>query len=131
MKWGELGPIVVGQRVDVGLKDGRTVRGDALAVRDTELLVQTKGDPPGGTKLSRESITGIAVTRTHGSGGRTLGTIVGAVGGMYLFGYAASKTDSAAVGLPLFFGGSIALGTVGYYAGKAADTSITRITIIP
>jgi len=130
MKWSELGPIVVNQHVDVALKDGRTVRGDALAVRDTELLLNAKSDPKGSMTIPRESVTGLTVTRTKGAGGRTFGTIVGAVGGMYLFGYAASKTDSAAVGLPLFFGGSIALGTVGYYAGRSADTQKTRITII-
>ena len=131
MKWSELGPIVVNQRVDVALKDGRVVRGEALAVRDTELLLEAKSDTKGSMTIPRESITGLTVTRTKGSGGRVFGSIVGIVGGMWIGGYTASTTDSAAAGIPIFLGVSTLTGVLGYYAGKQIDTRTTRITIVP
>jgi hypothetical protein len=131
MKWSELAPIVVNQHVEIALADGRIVRGEALAVRDAELLVQTKGDPPGGTRVARESIKGVTVKQTRGSGWRTFGTVVGVIGGLWLTGYAAWATDSAAVGWTVFLGGTTALGVVGYQLGKQGDTRTTRITILP
>lgn len=131
MKWGELSPIVVNQRVAVALKDGRVARGEALAVRDTELLLEAKSDPKGSMTIPRESITGLTVTRTKGSGGRVFGSIVGVVGGMWIAGYAASASDSAGTGWPIFIGGTTALGVLGYYAGKQIDTKVTHITIVP
>ena len=128
MRWSELGPVVVNQRVAVTLKDGRVVRGEALAVRDTELLLEAKSGPKGSMTIPRESITGLTVTRTKGSGGRIFGSIVGVVGGMWIAGYAASNSDS---GWPIFIGGTTALGVLGYYAGKQVDTRTTRITIVP
>jgi hypothetical protein len=131
MKWGEIGPIVVNQRVAVAWKDGRTVRGEVLAVRDTELLLETKTDKKGSMTIPRESIAGLTVTRTKGAGGRTFGTIIGILGGMWIGGYTASTTDSAAAGIPIFFGVTTLTGMLGYYGGKQLDTRTTRITIVP
>jgi len=131
MRWSELGPVVVNQRVAVALKDGRVVRGEALAVRDTELLLEAKSDTKGSMTIPRESITGLTVTRTKGSGGRVFGSIVGIVGGMWIGGYTASTTDSAAAGIPIFLFVTTATGVLGYYAGKQVDTRTTRITIVP
>jgi len=131
MKWSELGPIVVNQRVDVMLKDGRVVRGEALAVRDTELLLEAKSGAKGSMTIPRESVTGLTVSRTRGAGGRTFGTIVGIIGGMWVAGAVASQTDSGAAGWSTFIGGTTALGVLGYYAGKQIDTRTTRITIVP
>lgn len=130
MKWSELAPIVVNQHVEIALADGRIVRGEALAVRDAELLVQTKGDPPGGTKVPRDSIKGVTVKQTRGSGWRTFGTVVGVIGGLWLTGYAASATDSDAVGWTVFLGGTTAFGVLGYQLGKQGDTHTTRIVIV-
>jgi len=131
MRWSEIGPVVVNQRVDVALKDGRVVRGEALAVRDTELLLEAKSETKGSMTIPRESITGLTVTRTKGSGGRVFGSIVGIVGGMWIGGYTASTTDSAAAGVSIFLGVSTLTGVLGYYAGKQVDTRTTRITIVP
>ena len=73
----------------------------------------------------------MTVTRTRGAGGRTFGTIVGIIGGVWAEGAVASSTDSAAAGWPILIGGTTALGVLGCYAGKQLDTRTTRITIVP
>ena len=71
------------------------------------------------------------VTRAGGAGGRTFGTIVGIIGGIWAAGAVASSTDSAAAGWSVLIGGTTALGVLGCYAGKQIDTRTTRITIVP
>lgn len=131
LKWGELGPLVVGQRVDVTLSDERVVRGEALAVRETELLVKTrKGEKPTMT-LARDSVKALTVYRLRGSGWRAFGTTMGVLSGMWIAGAAAFATDSEAMGWLVFLGGTTGFGVLGYHAGKQGDTDKMRITIVP
>lgn len=132
LRWNELAPMVAAQRVEVALADGRIVKGEAIAVRDEALLVDAATKPKGSTSIPRVEISQITVKRTNGSGGRIAGTILGVFVGTWIAGYTAtSVTDSAGVGVPLFIGLTTLISVGGYYAGKSADTKVTRITIIP
>ena len=132
LKWSELAPLIAGQRVEVVLADGKTIKGEAIAVRDDALLVDARTAPRGSTAIPRASVTVIRLQRTTGSGGRAIGTVLGVVLGMTVGGAVAfGIADSAGTGVPLYIGLSTAIAVGGYYAGKAADTKTTLITIVP
>jgi len=131
MRWGELSPLIVGQRVAVLLGDGRTVRGTALAVRDPELLLGADRRSAGSLVVARETVREVTVYRLTGAGGRTAGTIAGIVGGMWLSGALAMGVDSPAAGWAIVLGGTTTLGILGHKAGRAVDTEVTHLTIVP
>ena len=132
LRWSELGPLVAGQRVEVALPDGRLVKGEAIAVRDEALLVDATTAPKGNREIPRASISLIVLKRMPGSAGRTIGTVLGVLGGMIVAGYtAANVADSGGAAATVFIGLTTLFSVGGYYAGRAADTKVTRITIMP
>ena len=138
LKWGELSPIIGGQRVQLVLPEGTAIKGEAIAVREEALVMDVQGTsnakayPKGSATIPRASVTLIQVERRRGSWGRKLGTVVGVLSGVVLGGYAAAVTaDSASAGIATFLGIASA-GTVGgYYVGKRLDKQVTLIKIVP
>ena len=132
LRWNELGRLAVGQRVEIPLPDGRVVKGEAVAVRDDVILVDASTKPKGSTSIPRSSVTQLTMMRTKGSGGRTAGTILGVIGGMYLGGAVVfHMSDSGGAAGYAFLGITTAVTMGGYHLGKQADTQTTRITIVP
>jgi hypothetical protein len=74
--------MVTGHSVILTLSDGRQVRGQAVAVREAALLLNVSSPVPGYEKgngsVPRGSVVSIDVKRARGTGGRALGTVVGA-----------------------------------------------------
>jgi hypothetical protein len=136
LRWEELQPLILGQRVTVTLADGATVHGDVLAVRDDALVVDVGRRPvpaaaqPGG-RLPRSAVATIRLERAGGGGGRNLGTIIGVLTGVVVGGYVTSQVaDSAGTGIPLFLGLASAITAGGYYAGRRIDRRITIIRVV-
>lgn len=138
LKWGELRPILEGQRFQLVLPDGTAIKGEAVTVREDALVVDVMGTSnakafaKGSASIPRSSVTLIQVERRRGSWGRNLGTVVGVLSGVVLGGYvAAVATDSAGAGIPTFLG-IAAAGTVGgYYIGKSIDKKVTLVKVVP
>lgn len=138
LKWGELSPIIGGQRVQLVLPEGTAIKGEAIAVREEALVMDVQGTsnakayPKGSATIPRASVTLIQVERRRGSWGRKLGTVVGVLSGVVLGGYAAAVTaDSASAGIATFLGIASA-GTVGgYYAGRQLDKHVMLIKVVP
>ena len=138
LKWGELSPIIVGQRVHLVLPEGTAIKGEAITVREDALVVDVKGTsdakvyPKGSATIPRALVTLLRLERRRGSWGRRLGTVVGVLSGIVLGGYVAAVTaDSAGAGLATFLGIASA-GTVGgYYVGRQLDRRVTLIKIVP
>jgi hypothetical protein len=65
-------------------------------------------------------------------GGRTIGVIVGALGGLVLGGDLVAHTaHSEAAAIPLFLGISTGSAIAGYFTAKTSDRRITTIRILP
>jgi len=138
LKWGELGPIVSGHRVELVLPDSTVVKGEAVLVREEALVIDVnKASGPttyqkGNASIPRSSVALIRLRRTGGSWGKTIGTVVGVLTGVVVGGYvAATTTDSAGTGIPLFLGVASAGTLGGYYAGKELDKTVTLIKVLP
>ena len=136
LKWNELAGVLGGQRLEVVLAGGKSVRGEGISVRQDSLLMDltspAAGYPKGGASIPRTSIELIKLHRTRGAWGRGMGTTLGVITGLTVGGYVAgTHTNSAAAGIPLFLGITGAITTGGYYAGKAMDTKVTLIRIVP
>jgi hypothetical protein len=135
LRWTELAPLIGGQRVEVLLNDGLKIKGEVIAVRDDTILLDVasaaKGYPKGNGTVARGSLMQINLERRRGAWGRSLGTVFGILTGMTVGGYAAAHTDSAGAAIPTFLGVSTAIGTGGYYLGRAIDRRITKIRLVP
>ena len=126
LRWNELAPLISGQHIEAVLNSGLKVKGEVVAVRADELVLDTKKDG----NIPRASLVQINLERRRGAWGRTLGTTLGILTGMGLGGYTAAHTDSAGAGLATFLGISGAVGTSGYFLGRQIDRKITKIRIV-
>jgi hypothetical protein len=126
MRWNELASLIGGQRVEAVLNSGLKVKGEVIAVRADELLLDSKTN----SNIPRTSLVQINLERLRGAWGRSLGTVLGILTGMSVGGYAALHTDSAKAALPTFLGISGAIGTGGYFVGRQIDRRITKIRIV-
>jgi len=136
MKWNELAPLVGGHRVAVLPNEGTSVKGEVVAVREDTILLASssvKGYPKGSGSIPRGSIVQIDLVRARGAWGRTMGTVIGVLGGMTLGGYglATHKNESAGAGLATFLGIAAAGSLAGFYAGRTIDKRVTHIKIVP
>lgn len=138
LKWNEVGPMVVGHQVKLVLPGGAQIQGEAIAVREDTLLLNVKKTsdrksyPRGQDAIPRASVTTLQCETIRGPGGRTIGVIVGALGGLILGGDLVTHTaHSEAAAIPLFLGISTGSAIAGYYTGKASDRRITTIKILP
>jgi len=138
LKWGELAPLIVGNRVELALTDGVRVGGEAVVVREDALVMdvrKTSGEksyPKGSGNIPRTLVSTIKLERTHGSWGRSIGTVIGVLTGLVLGGYVAwAATDSDGTGIPVFLGIASATAVGGYYAGRGLDKKTTMIKVVP
>ena len=136
LRWNELAPLIVGRQVELTLAEGRKLKAEAVTVRDDALVVDVKkASGPykkGNGVIPRGSLTLIKLVQTRGSWGRTLGTVVGVLTGLTVGGYAAATaTNSASAGIPLFLAVSAAGTLAGYYAGREIDRRVTTIRVVP
>ncbi len=136
MKWNELAPMIGGHRAALVLTDGATVKGEVVAVREDSILMDVSSAVRGYTKgsgsIPRNSVSLIRLQRTRGAWGRTLGTVIGVLGGVVVGGYvAATSTNRAATGIPVFLGVASGISVAGYYAGRGLDKRITQIKVVP
>lgn len=138
LKWNELGPVIAGHQVKLVLPGGAEIQGEAIAVREDTLLLNVKKTsdhrsyPRGQNAIPRASVTTLQFEIIRGSGGRTIGVIVGALGGLILGGDLVAHTaHSEAAAISSFFGISTVSAIAGYYAGKTSDRRVTTVRILP
>lgn len=83
----------------------------------------------------RGSLISFDVKRERGIGGRALGTVVGALGGMGLGAWVDAQNnvlrhtlgEDAGTFIGIAAGGAVA----GYFAGSAIDNKVTHIRVVP
>ena len=137
LKWTELASMINGHRVEIALTGNATVGGEAVSVRQDTLLldVARSSDPKrystGNAAIRRDDIELIKLQRTRGSWGRTLGTVIGVVGGLGTGGYAATRSDSGGAAVAVVVSVTSAAAIGGYYAGRSLDQRVTLIRIVP
>jgi len=136
IRWNELAPLIVGHHVSIPLLGGGIVEGEALSLRDDSLVLDISKTsdasryPKGQTPIPRASVTEIRMAERRGTGGRILGSVVGALVGMVAGAeIAAHGTRSEAAVVSTFTATAVALTIGGYYAGRSADrhTRLLRI----
>jgi len=139
VRWNELAPMVTGHSVTLMLTDGMRIKGQAVAVRDDTLLLNVSSPVPGYEKgngsVPRGSVVSIDVKRERGIGGRALGTVVGALGGMGLGVWVDAQNNVLRHTLGeetgTFIGIAAAGAVGGYFAGTAIDNKVTHIRVVP
>jgi len=135
LRWIELAPVVVNHKVKAVLPDGTEIQGLVVAVRDDALVLNVKsrkGYPTGQNVIPRASLSTLQIDDFRGAGGRTIGVIVGALGGLILGGDLVAHTaNTEAVAVSSFLGISTASAIAGYYAGRTRDHNVTMIRIVP
>ena len=137
LKWTELAPMISSHVVDLTLSDGGWVSGEAIAIREDTLVLDvkkssgTKRYAKGNAAVPRSEIKLIALQRSRGTWGRTVGTTVGVLAGISVGADAAYHTNSTGAGVAVFAAVASGIAVVGFYAGKGLDRRTTRITIVP
>jgi len=138
IRWNELAALIVGHHVSIPLPGGGVVEGEALSVRDDSLVLDIGKTsdpsryPKGQFPLPRASVTEVRLAERRGTGGRILGSVVGAlVGGVAGAEIAVHGTHSEAAGVSAFTATAVALTVGGYYAGRSADRHIRLLRIAP
>jgi hypothetical protein len=131
LRWGELGPVIVGQRVEVLLTDRTKVAGDVLVVREDAIVMDLGKNRRSGT-VARENVALIRLERMTGTGGRKLGTVIGVISGLFVGGYVTGRyVDSAGAGILSMITISSGFTIGGYLAGRSLDRKITTIHVTP
>lgn len=138
LKWSELRSAIEGRTIQLTLPGGATVHGDVRIVRDEALVLNVRRSsdamayPKGYTTIPKESVTELRVREIHGRWGRKVGNGLGTLAGVLAGGYIAVHTaNSPGPGLATFgiITGAGAVG--GYFLGKAVDTRVTLIRVVP
>jgi hypothetical protein len=138
IRWNELAALVIGHRVSVPLPGGGIVEGEALSVRDGALVLDVGNTsdasryPKGQTPIPRAAVTEVRLAERRGSGGRILGSVVGAlvgiVGGAEI---AVHGTRSEGPAVSTFTAVAVASTVAGYFAGRAVDRHTRVLRIAP
>jgi hypothetical protein len=138
IRWNELAALIVGHRVSIPLPGGGLVEGEALSVRDDSLVLDigktsdASRYPKGQTPVPRASVSEVRLAERRSTGGRILGTAVGAlagiVGGAEI---AVHGTHSESAGVSAFTSTAVALTVAGYYAGRSVDRHTRLLRIAP
>ena len=145
MTWEELPAFLEGEtRVTIVLSEEGAVRGDAVSVQENGIHLQRitmatdrKRYPEEADALIRRGAVQEIHFETMQGNMRTVGAVVGGVGGFFLVpGMVAGLTGAREGGsvaiavLVGMIGGSVGLGSLGYRLGKNADRETTIITIV-
>ena len=138
IRWNEMAALIVGHRVSIPLPGGGLVEGEALSVRDDSLVLDIGKTsdpiryPKGQTPVPRASVTEVRLAERRGTGGRILGTAVGALAGIVAGAeIAVHGTQSEAAGVSAFTATAVAFTVAGYYAGRSADRHTRLLRIAP
>jgi hypothetical protein len=140
IRWNELAGLIAGKDVTIPLPGGGAIEGEALSVRDDCVMVDIRRAseparyPKGPTAIPRAGIVEIRVVERRGSGGRVLGSVVGALLGIVAGGEAVVHgVDSEAAGVTVFTATAVACTVGGYLAGRTVDrrTRVLRIAQPP
>jgi hypothetical protein len=130
LRWSELEPVITGRRAAVLLTDGRTIKGEVVAVRGDSLLMDARS--ASGTPIPRQSINLIKLEKGRGSWGRGMGTTLGVLTGVPVGAYvAATQARSGGAGVAIFVTMAAAITTGGYFVGRNLDKRISWIKIVP
>jgi len=86
MKWNELAGMIGGQRLELVLTGGKSVRGTGISVRQDSLLMDLTspdaGYSKGSSSIPRTSIELIKLHQARGAWGRNIGTTLGVISGV-------------------------------------------------
>ncbi|MEQ1948212.1 MAG: hypothetical protein ABL995_13540 [Bryobacteraceae bacterium] len=137
LRWSELSTAVTGKTVEMVLPGAVTVKGEVAAIREDALVLDVhkssdnKAQPKGNAVIPRASVSVIKIEE-HGTNWRTMGTVVGAIGGLPLGGYIAAKTtDSAGAGIAIFAVVASVATLAGRMAGGNVDRRVKMIRVLP
>jgi len=135
--WNELAGLIAGQDISIPLERG-AVAGQVLSVREDSLLmvVQRTSDPArypkGQVAIPRANVSEIRLAEHRGSGGRVLGSVVGALLGIVAGAeIAVHGTNSEAAGVTVFSAVAVGVTVAGYYAGRGFDRNVRVLHIDP
>jgi hypothetical protein len=138
IRWNELAALIVGHDVALPLAGGVVVEGEALSVRDDALMLDVRRSsdrsryPNGQTPIARTLVTEVRLMERPGTGGRVLGTVVGALVGLVAGAeIAVHGTHSEAAGVTTFSAAAVACTVGGYYAGRSVDRNSRLLRIAP
>jgi hypothetical protein len=139
VRWNELAPMVTGHSVTLTLTDGMQVKGQAVAVREDALVLNVssavRGYEKGNDSVPHGTVVSIDVKRERGIGGRALGTVVGALGGMGLGVYVDARSNvlkrTLGEDVGTFVGIAAGGAVAGYFTGAAIDNKVTHIRLVP
>jgi hypothetical protein len=141
LQWSELGPRIVGKKVELVLPDGTSVRGKVRAIDPAGLRLDIsktsdkRVQPKGSHTIPRQAVSVLRVT-----GYRKIGRLLCTVGVLAAAGalVAHGGRDPSLTEGPLVVivpavgaAGAAGLGVGAYYIGKAADKRVTDIRIVP
>lgn len=136
LRWSELNALIFGKKVQLVLPGGANVEGTVAAIREDALVLDVsktsdkKAQPKGNAVIPRSSVTLLQLEQKRG-GRRTIGTVLGVLGGVVLGGYVAAKTaNSGGAGIAVFLGVAAAGSLAGWAAGGAADHKTTMIRVL-
>ena len=136
LKWNELTTVIYQKTVELTLPNAVTVKGHVAAVREDGLVLEikrtsdSKAFPKGNGMIPRASVTLLKLEK-RGSNWRTMGTVIGVIGGVALGGYVAARTaDSAGSGLSILVATASASSIAGNLAGGAVDRKTSLIRIV-
>ncbi len=136
LKWNELTAATYQRTVELTLPNAVTVKGHVAAVREDGLVLDvtktsdSKAFPKGNGMIPRASVTLLKLEK-RGSNWRTMGTVIGVIGGVVLGGYVAAKTaDTAGSGLSILVATASAVSIAGNLAGGAADRKTSLIRVV-
>jgi hypothetical protein len=138
LKWSELSSTLRGRTIQLTLPEGAIVSGEVIVVREDSLVLNVRktSDPKsyskGNAAIPRAAVTVLSMTESRGHWGRKIGSGLGTFSGVLAGAYVVAKTEpSGGAGLAVF-GAITAAGTIGgYFLGRAADTRVTLIRVVP
>jgi hypothetical protein len=138
IRWTELAPLIVGHTVTIPVERGLTVGGEVLSVREDVLMLDVRRTsdsrryPKGQAAIPRSQVTEVRLVERRGSGGRILGTVVGAIvgvtaGGALGVSIAGSTRTAIAAGTATAVGCTVG----GYFVGRGLDVHTRVLRIAP
>jgi hypothetical protein len=139
LRWDELGPRIVGRKIEFVLSDGTQVSGKAIAAEPDGLRLNIakssnrQVQPKGNQLIPRGRISLLRVTE-YRKRGRLIATAgaVGVAAGISAAAYPDLSEGILLVVVPAVVAGAIVGAAFGgYYIGKALDKTVTEIRILP
>ena len=130
LRWSELDPVISGHRVSVLLTDGKTTKGEVVAVREDSLLIDARETSH--ASIPKNSINLIRLEKARGAWGRGMGVTLGMLTGVSVGGYVvATHASSAGTAVAIFLPIAAAIAAGGYYVGRQLDKGGTSIKVVP